>query len=300
MSPEEAVRFIRSRILVLREDVARAKSFLIGISAGDARHHATAWMKGQGIGEIASVQPSDEKQLSQLARAYSLRKAFYLGLFELVASGDMLLVDPVAKFEPSIGFAEGNAFMSSQTQSMRYPMGFSEPHGFESLRLPGEISTDTDIFLQGIDCSSLHSGIREAIEQSLICFQRGLYMPATAMLAAGVEAAWTECGIMVAKNLNDAKLDALFGDQYASISKKVADLHRALEHQNAKQLLKSAGMTIASLNDAEVWTTVLRDRRNALHWSKAKSFIADHSDTANLLMAAPLHISNLEVIRLHC
>lgn len=41
--------------------------------------------------------------------------------------------------------------------------------------------------MQGIDCASLNSGIREAIERSHDCFRRGPYMPATAMLAAKVE-----------------------------------------------------------------------------------------------------------------
>jgi hypothetical protein len=65
-------------------------------------------------------------------------------------------------------------------------------------------------------------------------------------------------------------------------------------------LLKSADQTFARVADAEVWTTVLRDRRNALHWGKAKSFVADHSETATLLMAAPIHIGTLEAIRARC
>ena len=68
----------------------------------------------------------------------------------------------------------------------------------------------------------------------------------------------------------------------------------------AKPLLKSAGQTISKVIDAGVWTTVHRDLRNALHWGKAKSFIADHSDTAVLLMAATIHLSTREAIRLAC
>jgi hypothetical protein len=300
MTDEEAVKFIRSRIAVQREDIARAKSVLIGLSSGDARSHALAWLKAQNIEEVQSVQPSNEEQLLKLARAYSLRKAFYHALFQLVAAGEMIVTGPMARFQPLLGFAEGSAFMSMQVQAAKQDMGFSEPQGFERISLPDDISADPDIFLQGINCGSLHSGILEAVEQSLRCFKQGLYMPATAMLAAGAEATWTECGIQVAKHLSDARLDVLFSDQYASISRKVADLRKALEQQHAKQLLKNAGVTIAKVNDAEVWTTVLRDRRNALHWGKAKSFIADYSETATLLTAAPLHISTLEAIRVHC
>ena len=88
--------------------------------------------------------------------------------------------------------------------------------------------TDPDIFLRGIDSKTLHAGIREAIEQAFLCFRRGLYMPATAMLAAAAEATWTECGVAVARKLSNAKLDATVGDPYASISKKVVEIQKAI------------------------------------------------------------------------
>jgi len=152
----------------------------------------------------------------------------------------------------------------------------------------------------GVDSKTLHGGIREAIEQALLCFRRGLYMPATAMLAAAAEATWTECGAAVAKKLANAKLDATVSDPYASISKKVAEIRKALEAADGKELLKAAGRGGADVVNAEVWTTALRDRRNALHWGKAKSFVADHSETASLLMGAPLHVGTLEAIRAAC
>ena len=104
----------------------------------------------------------------------------------------------------------------------------------------------------------------------------------------------------VATNLGNTKLERIIKDPYSSISKKVTEIGQALEHANAKTLLGNAGQTIAKVKDAEVWTTVLRDRRNALHWRKAKSFIADHSETSSLLMAAPLHIGTLEATRAAC
>ncbi len=154
---------------------------------------------------------------------------------------------------------------------------------------------DPDIFLEGIECKALHAGIKVAIDQSLGCFRRGLYMPATAMLAAATEAAWTECGDAVATSLVDAKLQKTLADEFG-IGKKVSEIRKCLEGGHAKPILKKAGQTISKVADAEIWTTALRDRRNALHWGKAKSFVAEHSDTANLLLAAPLHLGTLEAI----
>jgi hypothetical protein len=123
-----------------------------------------------------------------------------------------------------------------------------------------------------------------------------LYMPATVMLAAAVEGAWWECARAVAKKLSLAKFQELLDEPLTSIAKIVLETRKALE--NAKDLLKHAGTHITKVNDAEVWTTVLRERRNALHWGKAKGFIATHSDTATLLLAVPQHLSTLEAIRL--
>jgi hypothetical protein len=107
------------------------------------------------------------------------------------------------------------------------------------------------------------------------------------MLAAAAEATWTECGVAVAKKLANTKLEGVVNDPLASITKKVIEVRKALEQADGKALLKVAGQHIAKVTDPEVWTTTLRDRRNALHWGKAKSFVADHSETGTLLMAAP-------------
>ena len=160
--------------------------------------------------------------------------------------------------------------------------------------------TDPDIFLRSIDCAKLDSGIREAVDQSLICFRRGLYLPATAMLTAAVEGAWTECGRAVAKNLGNAKFEAVVNEPLTGIGKIVADTRKALEDGIAKPLLKKAGQSLSKVDEAVTWTTVLRDRRNALHWSKAQGFVADHSGTAALLMGAPQQIGTLEAIRTAC
>lgn len=303
MTPEEAPKFIRNSLSVLREDIARAKSYLVKHPTGRAENLAGSWLKEQGIEQPGQINTDHDEQIQNIIRAYSLRKAFYQAVFELVASGEIILTEATTKFEPSLGFSQGGSSqfgMRSFTQAEKLDMGFAEPHSFQKISLPDDMPSDPDIFLDGINCASLHPGIREAVEQGLACFRRGLYIPATAMLAAATEASWSECGAAVAAHLSDTKLTNLFSDPYSSISKKVADLSNALEQPNGKALLKSAGSSIAKVREAEVWTGVLRDRRNALHWTKAKSFVADHSETATLLIAAPLHMGTLEAIRLKC
>jgi hypothetical protein len=89
-------------------------------------------------------------------------------------------------------------------------------------------------------------------------------------------------------------------DSFSSISKIVTETRKALEQPAAKLLVKDARQHISKVIEAEVWTNALRDRRNSLHWGKAKSFVNDHSETGTLLMAAPRHLGTLEAIRAVC
>jgi hypothetical protein len=125
-------------------------------------------------------------------------------------------------------------------------------------------------------------------------------MPATVMMAAAAEATWIECGEALAQKLGHAKLQQVVRNPFDSISKKVAEIRKVLRDPGGAAIVKAAGQSDAQLNELETWTNVLRYRRNALHWGKAKSFVVEHSDTANLLLGAPIHLRTLEAIRAAC
>lgn len=299
MSPEEAGKQIVSALAVTREDIARAKTWLARSEGGGTHELVEKWLNEQNLvvpKEIDTDLPNCGELLLPVARAYSVRLAFYQAVWELVSAGELIPSGPPSSWDASLASRTSRYGGAIPLKGVRC----SFPHGIERMPLASGTPIDPDIFLQGIDWKRLHSGILEAIEQALLCFRRGLYMPATAMLAAAAEATWTECGIAVAKKLANAKLESVVTDQLASISKKVTEIRKALEQPDGKALLRDAGQHIAKVTDAEVWTTALRDRRNALHWGKAKSFVADHSETGTLLMATPLHLGTLEAVRAAC
>jgi len=290
-------KILKTAIVVRREDIARAKQFVLQETITVTGDLVDKWLKDQQLEVPNMVNYLDDdcpEILERIARAYSLRMALYQSVWELVTSGDIVPVGASQEWEPSLGYSTRHGSGPIPIHNVVYPY-LSKFH-----RVPQNAITDPDIFIHDIGCKDLHPGIREAIEQALGCFRKGLYMPATAMLAAAAEATWTECGIAIAKKLGNAKLEAAVNDLLASISKIVTETRKALEHPDGKTLVKTAGQHISKVTDAEVWTTTLRDRRNALHWGKAKSFIADHSETGTLLMAAPLHLGTLEAIRAAC
>ena len=297
MREDDVAKIVRDGLIVRREDIARAKDYVLSEPADHTDEMAGRWLKAQKADTIEKVDyyaTDCEEAAERIARMYSMRLAFYRAVWELVTSGEIVPFGQTQEWQPRLGYKTSHGSGGINLPDVKFPY----PSSYH--RIPDGSTTDPDVFLRGIDCKSLHDGIKEAIEQSLGCFRRGLYMPATVMLAAAAEATWIECGVAVANKLGNKKLDSVVDDQLASISKKVTAIRKALEQPNGKELLKEAGQHFAKVTDAEVWTTTLRDRRNALHWGKAKSFISDHSETGTLLMAAPLHLGTLEKVRGAC
>lgn len=299
MSPEQAGKFVRAAVRVSREDIARAKNWLVQNCKGPRTTElADNWLHVQNLvvpRKIDTDAPDCEDILAVAAKAFSVRLAFLQAINEMVAAGELIPSAPPSQWKAHLDYQT-----SHYGGCIPVDIACSYPERVESPPFASSEPVDTDIFLSGVDCKSLHPGILKAIEQSLACFRRGLYLPATAMLAAAVEGAWAECGSAVAKKLPDTKLEGVVGNDYASIAKKVAETHKTLEKPTAKNLLKNAGKSIADIRNAEIWTTALRERRNALHWGKNQSFVADHSETGTLLMGAPQHLGTLEAIRAVC
>ncbi len=293
---ENAAEQIKNEVSINREDIARAKDWLIGFQGTNVSGMVSEWLREQAFVEVTEVNAQAQncsEQLSSIARAFSVRLAFYHGLWELVANGDFVSTESTGIWEPSLCLRTPQGASGVPLKAIQCPFP-SRIH-----RLVGRRPLDTDIFLKGINCNSLHSGIHEAIDQSLACFRRGLYMPATVMLAAAAEGMWTESANAIAESLSVTKLQRVVSDPFISIAKVVSEVPNALEN-NGKHLLDKAGLKIHQIVDAEIWTTALRERRNALHWGKAKSFTANHSETGTLLMAAPQHLGALEKLRLEC
>ena len=193
MHSTSAVTFLLSKISVTRELIARAKAWLIQNPAGDTGNLVETWLRQQSLSEYREIDGQalniEEYFLTELGKSYGARLAFYQAIAELIGDGLILSASQQQRWRPGVihshqGYRGGLDFKG---------FGCSYPASIEPSPLGDNVVIDVDIFLEGVDCKNLHPGIHEAIEQSLMCFRRGLYMPATAMLAAAAEATWCEC-----------------------------------------------------------------------------------------------------------
>lgn len=295
----ELVEQVEKAVVVRREDIVRAKQFIIQDKASNTDGIVKHWFSAVKISSPdLLVFPSSDLSngIADTAREFSLQIAVYQAVWELIASGEVVAIAPVKDWLPGFSFRIHNMSTSRHIDSLKT---YFIP---EIYRLPRVESPprDADVFLEGVGVATLHPGIRSAVEQALGCFRRGLYLPAIAMLGAATEAAWTECGRAVGKKLAVTKLEECMQKPLTGIGKKVSEIRKVLESEKGRTLIKDAGRAINNVLEAEQWTSLLRDKRNALHWGKAGTFIAEHSDTASLLMAAPIHIATLEAVRVAC
>ncbi len=298
MSLQEAADRIVKAVCVTREVISRAKGFVLETAESETDTLAQLWLKAQDAlasRELHLDSAAVDDEIALFAKSCSLRMALYQAVWELVTSAELLLAGETLMWTAQATGRTSHGAGGLPLDRLECPY----PKSVRRAPLPNQPPQDVDVFLKDLDVG-LHPGVREAIKQSLACFHRGLYLPSLAMLGAGVEAAWIECGFAVAAKLADTKLQSNLADQFISLSKKVTETRKSLDTAQAKALLKTAGVTKSRLDDAEIWTTVLRERRNALHWGKAKSFVADHGDAAGLLLGVPMHLGTLEAIRNAC
>lgn len=298
MSPEEAGRQITDAAVVTREDISRAKSFVFQAENLATDALADQWLASQGAVASREIHLDSAVAVDEIAlfsTSCRLRMALYQALWELVSCAELLPSGETAMWAAQATWRTRHGGGGIPLQRLSCPY----PRSTQRTPLASQPVKDVDIFLKDFD-SGLHAGVREAVKQSLACFRRGLYLPSIAMLAAGVEAAWSECGAAVATCLADAKLQSALLSPVSSVGKKITETRRALDTHQGKSVIAAAAISRSRIDDAELWTTVLRERRNALHWGKAKSFLADHNDAADLLLGAATHLATLEAIRKAC
>lgn len=153
---------------------------------------------------------------------------------------------------------------------------------------------DADLYLADMDIPLLHEEIEDALRQAVLCFKGGLFLPALAMLGMAVEGGWIELGkALLEANIEHPQLTAEFKDRrleelqspYLSFLKKmerVEDLYR--KQDIYKPISKESGYSHTSLAQVMSWSNVIRDSRNAIHFSTEAASSNTYDKVAALLL----------------
>jgi hypothetical protein len=308
LSDERVVDLLRTSVVVTREDVARAKLFVMERIGADVRplheepYHAIrpiaeTWECSEGAAlKIHLNYASDtEDRVKDVGRQFALHLGCAEAVWELISTGDLRPSGELETWSPSVGYSNGG--YSGGVGDLvwlraRYPRTVATSRVNDSIRAPQDI----DLLLAG-ELPGLIAGVRAALRLASECLRRGLYLPSIAMLGSAAEAQWIECGLAALNGESTAtKTLATLNNQYAGFAKKVADLCNYLNGPGV-HVRDAHAVRSADLVEAQAWTTVLREHRNAVHWGKGQSFTKSYGQAATLVLAAPIHLATLERLR---
>jgi hypothetical protein len=264
--------------------VTLAKSFLMQVDHPRefvSEEFAMRFSKQQGYEKTDHVvlHPSVdvERQLSQVAGRLSCELAFGHALRELISIGYYMPYAPWRVIEPSQQWTTVIPGGGGQTAGWRFSeLNHTLPE--KVLRSPlcdllvNEPFTDPDLFALDAGLEGAHSEVVEAVRDAVLCLRHDLYRPAVSQLGKAMEGAWIELGLALASTLpiEDAvrsRLKEKISDEDRSIAKKINDVRDLYCRRDLLgPVIKQADIRPEELNSIIVWSDVVREARNAIHF----------------------------------
>lgn len=162
---------------------------------------------------------------------------------------------------------------------------------------------NSDLYLDRLGIDGMGDEVSEALREAVACFRHELFGAAAALLGKASEGAWIELGaaLMGAVPQDQAGSVATqrktLDDAYASIQSKVAATCLLYERDLFADVVKHSGVKAKMLREAQQWTEVVRDSRNAIHFGVAAAFENNYEKISVLLLAAAQPLRYLYAIR---
>jgi len=163
---------------------------------------------------------------------------------------------------------------------------------------------DADLYLLEAGVAGADEEIIEAIKDSIACFKGNLYRPAVVMLGKAMEGAWLELGVSImqymvklgSKSEEDvARFKA--SDKPITIMSKISKIVEMYNRKELKTVRDKTGISNGALNSIMVWSDILRDSRNAIHFSVKPTLPNTYEKVAILLIAASKYFKSMYCIK---
>jgi hypothetical protein len=155
---------------------------------------------------------------------------------------------------------------------------------------------DGDLYLHNLNIASIHPEVEEALHEAVKCFRHELYTPALAMLAKASEGAWLELGAGLLKALpNIAKASAdkrekELASPWVSVARKVQVVLELYAHPELKPVRENSQVDEKDLKQVLVWSDVVRESRNVIHYAVQAPTANTYEKVAALLLGAVPHL----------
>ena len=153
---------------------------------------------------------------------------------------------------------------------------------------------DPDLYLSTLNIPNMHPEVQSALQEAVRCFRHELHTAAVAMLGKASESAWTELGasLVAAVPTPDSagikKQRDILEDPMIGTMKKIGAVIQLYGRQDLfAGIAISTGINPAELQKLTLWSDLVRDSRNTIHFGVQASTPNTRDKVAELLLAAP-------------
>ncbi len=317
MNRAEAERLFLQQLTIRRQDVALAEAYLLRELSRERNvdftqvPHLFAISRGANPPaeihlrpdlELASFGQGLNYVSSMLAASEAVWQLIHRGVLMTGASGQTTTLNFEIRYTTAVGGSGGEHGGFRLDDCVVYiPVSV---HFAPSHRQPSdeEVLTDPDLFVMeaGIDGADVE--ICDALKDSVECFRHGLFRPTAVLLGKAMEGAWTELGLSIADAIradgqNASKLAAtMTKDSHLNTRLKVVQTY----YKNPTltgNILDRAGVSPSDLDEVLVWSEVLREARNAIHFGNKPTIPNSYEKVAVLLIAGAKYLGTLYSVK---
>jgi hypothetical protein len=305
MQADEAKRLVLDLVRVEASDVTDAKVYLSTLTGeidliDIARERATA-IAGHPETEMPLWQNDPAPAIRVFARHLAAQCAVFMAAWDLVHCGTFAQTGRVEIFQPHMAWTtvapgSGGHRAGERLNELHYPYParLLRPAWFST----NSILADADLYLRTLNAVALNPGIGEALRQSVRAFSVGLYVPTMAMLDAASEGAWIEAGQALSTkppvDATGSKLSATLTDARTSMRAKASAVCDYYDRR--KDVQQRAGVPSNQLRETLLWSGLVRDARNVLHWGVSANIPNSYSVVSTFLLGALNHVRRLHLI----
>jgi hypothetical protein len=313
MTQEEAKEELIRRVVVTRQHVTLAKAFilnLVRIKEYEPTTLSDQFAKQRGFNKPSqiSLRPDvDEAALYQaseyLISILSLGEATWALIHEgvLLYNGHHTNLDTHVRWTTVVAGGGQSGGWPLEELSMEVPIQitFAPSHRYDTK----EVLTNPNLFLLEAGIEGADSEVVEALQDAINCFRKELYRASVILLGKAMEGAWLEMGIALAHSVpsdahfNKAKFIEMMTDE-TPLAKKIDEVRKLYKNKDlVSNVMNQTGIRAGEIEGIVIWSEVLRDARNAIHFGVKPVIPNTYEKVAVLLLAAADNLSKLYHIK---
>jgi len=309
VNPSEAEAEIRSRTNISNQIVTFAKAFLCnlgGIGPYNPRNLIPEFARSQGysLPDKVVLHPSVDPypSIEQTAGYIRCAMAFAEATWGLIYNGYFWYFGPTEHERIDQQWTTVVPGGGGTTSGWRFDdLGYDLPR--ELWKTPSyragqsEILTDPDIFLNKANIENADKEVVEAVSDAVLCFKHGLYRAAVTMLGKAMEGAWIEigCSIVKASLQGTDKKERIIQklqDDFVSVPSKIKQVLDLYKNRDlCKDIIEATEILPSSIDRIVVWSNVLREARNAIHFGSKPTIPNSYEKVSVLLIDGATNFS---------